>query len=463
MRGTKQALVRNPAEPVPMWRQIGFSFTEIAGNPIYTMMLAYITYFYSDILGLNVGIVGMLTLVSRVFDGISDIIAGNMIDHTHTKNGSARPWIFRSGIMMALAYVLLFTVPNVGNVGKYIYVFLSYNYGMTIAYTIFNGAANALPTYATTDIKSRSSMSAVRLIMAFIVQLVFSYTWLRVVAYFGDDQRAWIIAAAIMGTIAFVCAMVVYFTSKENVIPSELTGVKEDIPLKTAALSVMKNKYWWIILGMWMVNTLHQTTTMTVGTYYAKYILGDAQLVGNFMLYHNIPAIVSMLIVPYLLQKGTKKQRVMLVGSVSYIVGAVIPLFAVTSMSLVISLGFRGMGQGLINSVIMGMLSDSVEYGEWKTGVRTQAVTVNASMVGLKLGSGIGTALFGMILSGAGYDGLAAVQTPAAINCIRILFVYVPLGIYAVQMLLTLIYHLDDEMPQILKDLDVRRSQQRGL
>ncbi|MBE5997660.1 MAG: MFS transporter [Lachnospiraceae bacterium] len=453
------------AMPVPMWRQIGFSFCEIGGIPLYTMMLAYMTFFYSDVLKVNVGVIGVLTLISRIFDGISDIVAGNIVDHTHTSKGSAKPWIIRSGILMVICYFILFTVPNVGEVGKYIYFFISYNFGMTIAYTLWNGAANALPTYATTDIKSRSSMSAVRLIVAFIGQLVFAFAWLRMVAYFGNDQRAWIKSAAILGVIAFFATLVMYFTAEEHVIPSKLTGVKEDIPLGKAMLTVLKNKYWWIILGMWFINCLHQTTTMTVGTYYAEHILHDVKIAGNIMVYHNIAAIVSMLIIPYLLQKGVKKQNVMIFSSIIYIIGALVPIIAggnMTTTILIVSLAFRGAAQGLNNSVVMGMLSDTVEYGEWKSGVRTQAVTVSASMVGLKLGSGIGTALTGVILSSAGYDGALAVQPASALTSINFLFVYVPLIIYIIQLILSLIYKLDNQMPQILKDLDVRRAERKA-
>ncbi|MBE5997028.1 MAG: MFS transporter [Lachnospiraceae bacterium] len=449
------------AQPVPMWRQIGFSFTEVCGNPLYTMMLAYMTFYYSDILGLNVGVIGVLTLVSRILDGISDIIAGNIVDHTHTKRGSAKPWVLRSGIMMVITYIVLFTVPNVGNVGKYVYIFITYNFGMSVAYTMFGAATNALPTYSTTDIKSRSSMSAVRLIMAFFVQLVFSFVWLRLVAVFGEGAQAWLKASLVLAVVSFFSSLIVYFTAEEHVIPSQLTGVKEDIPLGKAMSTVLRNKYWWIILGMWVMNCFHQTTTMTVGTYYAQYILHDAKIVGNFMVYHNIPAVVSMLVIPYLLQKGVKKQSVMIFSSITYIIGALIPVLAGGSMTttiLIISLGMRGMSQGLNNSVVMGMLSDTVEYGEWKTGVRTQAVTVSASMVGLKIGAGVGTALVGLILSAAGYDGTLATQTPKALSCINALFIYAPLLVYGIQLVLSLIYKLDNQMPQILKDLDERRA-----
>ena len=156
----------SPADqPIPMRQQIAYAVSEIAVNPIYTITLTFLTFFYTDVLGLNAALVGAIILVSKVFDGISDLWAGNLIDHTHTKAGSARPWILRSAVLLAISYVILFTVPAGGNICKAIYIFVSYNFAMTIAYTITSCAINAMPVYMSNDSSSRASAYSIRMIV----------------------------------------------------------------------------------------------------------------------------------------------------------------------------------------------------------------------------------------------------------------------------------------------------------
>ncbi len=455
MSGKEEAANR----PISLKQQFMYAFQEIGSNPIYTITLSFLTFFYTDVLGLNAGIVGIVILVSKLLDGISDIWAGNLIDHTHTAKGSARPWIARSAILMALAYVFLFTVPKCGIAGRVIYIFISYNFAMTIAFTILNAAVNALPIYMTNDTKSRSSTYAIRMIFAGLVQAIFSLVFLKIVKSFGNDQTAWIKVAAIFGTISFFACLATYFGTRENVVKDENV---EDVPLKTAIGSLMHNKYWFMVLGIVIAIVFHQVATLTVGVYYAKYILFDATLAGNLILYHHAGGAVGMLAMPVLLQKGISKKKAAVFGGFMMLIGAIIAVINCNGIFLIISLAMRGCGFGIVNGVYYGMLADTVDYGEWKTGVRTLAVTTSVGTVGQKLGAGIGTAVIGLALSSCGYNGLAKVQTPAAVGCIKTIFIIVPLVIYILFLVLLHFYKLDEELPEIREELARRHSAETG-
>lgn len=177
-------------QPLPLKNQILYGFSDMAGNPIYTIMISFLTFFYTDVLGLNPAAVGSLILISKVFDGFSDIAAGTIVDNTLTKTGSARPWILRSAIPLAASFILLFTVPDIGTAGKLIYIFVSYNFAMSVCYTIFNAAANALPLYATNDSVSRSAAFAYRVIIGGLIQLILTVFFMNLVDLFGGNQRA---------------------------------------------------------------------------------------------------------------------------------------------------------------------------------------------------------------------------------------------------------------------------------
>lgn len=443
---------------ISLKQQFMYAFQEIGSNPIYTITLSFLTFFYTDVLGINAGIVGVIILVSKFMDGISDIWAGNLIDHTHTKQGSARPWILRSALLLALAYVFLFTVPNASLAGKIIYIFISYNFAMTIAFTLLNAAVNALPIYMTDDSKSRSSAYSIRMIFAGLVQAIFSLVFLNIVKAMGDDQAAWIKVSVILGMISFFACLVTYFGTREKNDVTE-DAVEKEVPLRTALSSLLHNKYWFMVLGVVVIIVFHQVATLTVGVYYAKYILFDATLAGNLILYHHAGGAVGMLAMPALLQKGISKKKAAVFGGILMVIGSVIAIVNCSGVFLIISLALRGCGFGIVNGVYYGMLADTVDYGEWKTGVRTLAVNTSVGTVGQKLGSGIGTAMIGFALSACGYNGLAKTQSAAAVGCIKSIFIVMPLILYILLLVLLHFYKLDDELPKIREDLECRHAQ----
>jgi GPH family glycoside/pentoside/hexuronide:cation symporter len=441
---------------IPLREQFIYAFVEAGANPIYTIALSFLTFFYTDVLGVNAGIVGIIILISRIFDGISDIWAGNIIDHTHTKNGSARPWVLRSALPMAVSYVILFTVPNTGEVGKLVYIFVSYNFSMTFAFTFSQCAVNSLPIFMSNDTKSRSSAYAIRLIFAGLVQAILSFLFLNVVDALGGSQAAWIIIAAVLGTISFGSSLVTYFGTKECVSASK--GEGENVPILTAIKALLHNKYWCMVFAIILITVLHQVTTLTVGVYYAKYILFDETLAGNLILYHHGGGAVGMLVMPFLLQKGISKRNAALFSGIIMTMGSLIAAFLSGGPVLIVSLALRGCGFGILSSTYFGMLADTVDYGEWKTGVRTQAVTASVGGISQKLGSGLGTAAFGLALSFNGYNGLAASQPDEAIAAIRIIFNVIPLFLYILVIILMIFYKLDKEYSYIQKELQERRN-----
>lgn len=291
---------------VSFGEKVSYGITEIACNPMYTIFCSFLVFFYTDVIGVNAAAVGTIILISRIFDGFSDIIAGNIVEHTHAKSGSARPWILRIAIPLGISYIAMFTVPDCGEWGKLIYIFVSYNVIQSVVYTMANAAMSALPTYMTNDRNSRSSCYAVRLFIAAATQTVLSLKFMNIIDALGGGQRAWIKLAAILGTIAAIVFAIVYMTTRETVTSGGENG--EDVPLLVGLKALMHNKYWFSVLAMQFCCVLHQVTTLTVGVYYAKYILNDAKLVGNIIMYHHFPALVVMLLVPIALDKGASKR-----------------------------------------------------------------------------------------------------------------------------------------------------------
>ena len=443
-------------------KQFVYGLTELASNPIYTIALSFLTYFYTDILGLNPAVVGGIILASRIFDGISDIAAGNMIDHTRTAKGSARPWILRMIVPMVIAYVTLFTVPHFSALGKAVYIFVSYNFSYTVVYTIYYAAISVLPVYMTNDTKSRSAAYSIRIIVGGFLQVVLSMVFLQAIEAMGGGQDAWIKISAVLAVISAIGMLIVYFRTEEKnnarVTAAGENGTKEDVPLLDALKMLAHNKYWFLALGIQIVQVLHQVLTLTIGVYFAKYVLNDVLLAGNLVLYHSLPSIISLPIITVLLAKGVSKRDINIVGAIFMILGTVVAMFSVENLAVVISLVLRGAGYSCLCATVYGMVADSIDYGEWRSHVRCEAVSTSANSVAQKIGTGLGTAAFGALLAYFGYSGTADVQPAAAVSCIKAMFVYAPLAIYVILMILLMAYKLDKELPRIQKDLAERKT-----
>lgn len=453
-------------KPISMGRQIMYGFCEIACNPIYTIMVSFLTFYYTDVLGINAGIIGVLILFCKIFDGITDIAAGSIIEHTHTKKGSARPWIFRFAIPLAVSVVLLFTVPDLPVVGQLIYIFVSYNFSMSICYTMYGAAANALPIYATNDVKSRGSAFAVRIAIAGVVQLVLVTFFMNWVDMLGGGSRAWIIISIVVAVISLIGSVVTYYSLPENANP-DLTGgaaekqetAEKNVPLWTSLKALLHNKYWLMLLALLACVLFHQIATLTVGVYYATWVLNDTLLAGQISLFHSGAVTVAVILAPVLLNMGISKKNICLGSTALMLIGGVLGIIPSDSLLLFyISLILRGAGYGVIAGIINGMLADSLAYGEWKTGVATPALGMCAYTFVQKVMVGVVTAAFGVILGMFGYDGLAASQPASAINFIRLFFLIFPVVLYVGQALLLKFYHLDKELPQIETELEERRA-----
>lgn len=456
-------------KPISIGRQLMYSFSDLASNPIYTIMMSFLTFFYTDVLGVNPALIGTLLLFCKVFDGVTDIAAGSIVERTHTKNGSARPWVLRTMVPLSVSLVLLFTVPNCGTVGKLVYIFISYNFAMSVCYTMFGAAINAMPIYATNDPHSRGAALACRLVLGSIVQLILATFFMNMVDYFGGDQKAWIIISAILAAAMLLGSIITYFSLHENANPdffqepkAEETAVPKT-PVIVSLKALLRNKYWLLTLLILTFVLFHQIATLTVGVYYATWVLNDTLLAGKIALYHSGATTVAIFFAPVMLNKGMSKQTIGFICTISMLIGGVLGMTSGASQSLFYaSLIFRGAGFGVMAAIINAMLADTLVYGEWKTGVATPAIGMCAFTFAQKIVTGLVTAGFTVILGLFGYDGLVSSQPASAIRFINLFFLYFPVILYVGQLILLRFYKLDKELPQILADLDKRHAGEKS-
>lgn len=399
-------------------------------------------------------------MISRVFDGISDIIMGVIVDRTHSRFGKARPWILRMCIPFAISGVLMFSVPaSWSSTPKLVYVFITYNLVSTVIYTAINVPYSALNALMTQDPYERSVLSIFRNLLATAGTLTINTFTLPLVEYFGNNASAWTKTFVVFGFVSIAAFLCTFFGTKERVRANE-TGeqkVEENVPFVTGIKALFQNKYWIMMTGMLALFFLMYSVNGGATVYYAKDILGDKNLVSTINGIFNIVQILGMFFIAMLVKKFGKR-NVFSLGLILDIIGMLVLNFSGGSMPIiVVSSVIRGIGNACGGATMWAMVSDTIDYGEWKTGYRTEGLVNSACSFGYKIGNGIGSALLGVILEVGGYVGNAAAQTASALTSIKICFVWIPIAVYVCGLIIMKFYHLDKEFDGILADLKARK------
>lgn len=438
---------------VGVLERIAYGFGDFGCNIIYTAMTTYLLFYYTDYAGVNAAAVGFIMLISRFLDGLTDVAMGMIVDRTKTKYGKARPWILRMAIPFGVAGVLLFSVPTQWeSTWKLIYVFLTYNLVSSVLYTAINVPYSSLNALMTQDPYERSVLSIFRNLLATLGTLIINSYTLTLVNYFGDDASAWTKTFSIFGVFAVLAFMINFFGTKERVKP--INEESTQISFKEGIQALFKNKYWMMVTGILMLLFINMALTTGSTVYYAKSILGNNQIAQTINSLMNIAQIVSMfLVAPFVKRLG--KRNSMGIGLIIQSIGTVLivvlggSIFGIYASSIV-----RGIGGAFSGAVMWAMVSDTVDYGEWKTGLRMEGLTNSASSFGYKVGNGLGSALLGVILSLGGYAGQATVQSAQALISINFVFWVLPIAINMVILLVLFFYKLDGEFEGMVADLN---------
>jgi GPH family glycoside/pentoside/hexuronide:cation symporter len=418
--------------------------------------------FYTDVVHVSPAVIGLIIAVSQVFNGLSDISAGFIIDRTRSKYGRARVWMLRMSVPYAVAAVLLMAVPSrIGGLAQAVYIFVTYNLMLTVVYTMFQLPFATTMTYMTRSQKERSSINIVRMAMSPIGNIMITLVFTRVLSIMpggGEaSQRNWIVLTAIYAAAAAAMMLFCFASVRERVKVLDEYG-EEKVPLKKAVPALFQNKYFVMLFLFFVAFAMYQTFSGTVTTYYCKWIIGDMAIIGNVNTACYGITIVATLGLGKIMHLTTKRNWCIL-GALFIVAGSLIVLADPASVAVVTIGGLlRGIGMTPILGMIFTMIADSIEYGQWKTGARTAGAIQSASTSGQKFGQGIGSALIGAIMAASGYSGEAASQTARALETISGLFVYGVALLGFLMIAVLLFYRLDREYPAVMRDLVAREA-----
>lgn len=449
----------NASPKVTFGERVAYGFGDFSSNILYSAMGVYLMLYYTDVVGVNAIAVGLIMTASKVFDGVSDLIMGVIIDRTKSRYGKARVWILRLVIPYAIGNILLFAVPvGWGVTAKLVYIFFSYNLAFTVLFTAINLPYATLTALMTQDQYERSVLAIFRMVLATSGTLFIKTCTMPVVRFFGGEAnpRAWTLTFVVFGALEIITFMITFLFTRERVQATETK--KDSVPVSQGFKALLKNKYWFIATINLILIFVVQGVSNSAEAYYTKQVLGNSDLVGTFGVAFQLTQIICMVTFIAPLVKKFGKRNVLLAGAVVMAVGYAIMGIGAKSMQLLIAgCVLRGIGNAGVSACQFAMVTDTIEYGEWKTGIRTEGLVNSAASFGQKIGNGLSVLILSIILNIGGYVGTAATQTAGAIMSIKAAYIYVPILLTAVQFLILLFYKLDKEYPAILADLEKRR------
>ncbi len=408
--------------------KVGYGSGDIAGNVVYAFLSSFVMIYLTNTIGLNSGIIGTLIAVSKLFDGITDIFFGTMIDRTKSKMGKARPWMFYGFFGCAITLYGVFAIPtNMGKTAQYAWFFICYTLLNAVFYTANNIAYAALTSLVTKNSKERVQMGSFRFMFSFGTNLAIQSITVGAVELLGNGAAAWRIIALIYCVIGIITNTLAVFSVKE--LPEEElksngpTGIEDDkLSFKQTVKLLFENKYFSMICVIYILQQL-RAAMVNVGIFFMTYVLLNKNLFGVFSWANNIPLIIALAITPILVAKANGMYKL---NKYSYV-------FASFSRLLVVFAGYMGsiplmllfiamtsLGEGPWQGDMSAVIAQCSEYTYLKSGKRIDGSMFSCTSMGIKLGGGIGIALSGWLLDISGYINMDNAVQPA--SCIKMMY-----------------------------------------
>ncbi len=419
------------------YNKIGYGSGDIAGNVVYAFLTTFLMIYLTNTVGLNAGIVGTLIAVSKIFDGVTDVFFGTMIDKTKSKMGKAKPWMLYGYIGCAVTLVALFAIPeSLGETAQYAWFFIAYSLLNVVFYTANNIAYSALTALITKNSKERVQMGSYRFIFAFSTSLLIQTVTIKFVDIMGGGTAGWRMVAIIYAVIGLIVNTVSALSVKE--LPeaelnddSSASADTEKYSLIEAAKLLFSNKYYMMICGTYILQQIY-SAMLSMGIYYMMYVFFNKELFAVFSWAINIPLIIALVITPMLVSKWKGLYKINLTGYIVGTIGRGLVILAAYMGSIPLMLVFTavaafGMGpwQGDMNAVI----ANCSEYTYLTKHKRVDGTMYSCTSLGIKLGGGLGTAITGWLLELSHFDKNLTVQPDSCINMLQVMYLWVPFAI----------------------------------
>lgn len=434
-----------------------FALNSISG------LIGAITYFYTDKIGVAAMTAANVLLIAKIVDAFTDLIMGRIMDNGKSPKGKCRPWFLRMAIPTFVVIVALFSVPSgLSSPMLFAYLLITNILASAVVSTAISIPYNAIQCMRTPSIEERTKMGIFRSIMGYLIGMIIAIALVPITNLLGvngvADQAAYIKFAVVLGLISMVLLLILYAKSVEKTTAEQ----KQDdgVPFVKAIGMLFKNKYWVIVLISNLFSAVIFALTSASGTYYAKWILGNDNLVALMGAVGLISTFVGFGVVGPMTKKlGIRKT--LMISLIIGIAGSVVRIFFPDSLIVLMTAGQLTSFAIIPLMCVCGTMNTmAMDYNDYLYGNKIVGMSASASSFGSKVAGGLGGSLIGWILAAVNYDPNATVTTTAVRYGIYAFSIYIPLAMMVALLLLTSRFDIENRYTEILRTIQARKKTQ---
>lgn len=416
------------------------------------LFISYLSYAMTNSFGISAITSGSIFLISRIFDGFTDILAAFIIDYFNPKIGKSRVYDLLH-IPLWICLVLVFSVPNIGATGKVIWIFVFYNLLQSVIATLMN-VAEPLRLQRSFKEEARIKVMTVTSIATMLFSVIAGMALPILIKQLAVKPHGWTIISLIYA-IPFMLFGTLRFILLPELPENNTLEKVEKISIKDTLKALYQNKYALLYGGVMICWGMFNTFIAGSVTYYFQYIYKDISA-QSFVSLATIFIIVFIAFIPKLIKKFGEVNSVR-IGLTMAMICQLAKLIFPTNLIWIVTLQFLSTCGIMTLSFMKPLLTiKCITYGKWKTGKSTEAAYSTVNSLSDKIGLGLGGFAMGGILQMANYNGALLVQSDTALFTIKMLYTAIPAALAGIALLFLFFFDLDKHLPIIEKDLEER-------
>ena len=449
--------------------KIGYGLGDMACSMFWKVFSYYLPFFFSNIFGLRLDQVAVLLVVTRIWDAVSDPMMGILADRTSTRWGKYRPYLLLMALPFALSGIFLLTTPAVSPTLKLVWAYVTYIMMMTV-YTALNVPYGAMLGVMTDDSDTKTVLSSFRMFFAYGGSFLVLFLWEPLCKLLGgyDAPAGWQHTMMVVASFALILLVLCFAMTREKLHTVSTVSVGSDLK------SLLRNAPWWILLGAAICSNLFNTVRGSTVAYFFNDVIGpDVSLhlgglsflfyAGLFLSIGEVCNIIGVALAPMISKALGKKTAYM--SSFAILIALSIAFFYIPIsqsgywMMLVLQVVIS-IFTGIISPLVWSMYADVSDFAENRDGTASTGLIFSSASMAQKFGGAVGGAAVMWLLAAFGYNTTAgAVQTPEAINGLKILMSWIPAAVAAIACVCTFFYPLTkSRMEKIQEELAVKRN-----
>jgi GPH family glycoside/pentoside/hexuronide:cation symporter len=440
--------------------KIGYGFGDMSSSMFWKIFSYYLPFFYSNIFGLSLVDAGVLVLVTRIWDAVSDPMMGVISDRTNTKWGKYRPYLLWVAPFFSICGILLFTTPDLNYGGKLIWAYVTYILMMTV-YTGINVPYGAMLGVMTDDTNEKTVFSSFRMFFAYGGSFISLFLWEPLTNLMGgyNTPKGWFWAMVVIAAACFVMFILCLVMTKEHLKTVSTVSVGSDFK------ALLSNKPWWLLIGAALCFNLFNTVRGATVAYFFQDIIGSnvnlvffglmfAFYAGLFLGVGEVSNMVGVASCVPISGRFGKKTTFILVNGSLVVLSILFYFIPCTPTGYCMMLIFQiliSILTGIMSPLVWSMYADVSDYAELEFKTASTGLIFSSSSMAQKFGGAIGGAAVLWLLDGFGYitdatqlaQGIA--QPADALTCLRWLMSFIPACVALLSMCVVWFYPLTTE------------------